>query len=176
MDSDEDVVTRFLSLVPSPDMCVSDVIDLCGQANLIPIATEFVVGDRMLRVATAADLICTDSSGNLVLVELKTTRARDADAYFDADDGNCWALPGCRPLRLNNMAMYMLQTLLTKVLIERWGVVINRACVLRVGPSCNAEAFFLPSWFIQEYSGVLMSELEVLRTPKPPRKIRKRRR
>ena len=63
----------FRSECPDPDPCTLRIICILNRKGWYPILGEHMIWDEDLRVATAIDMICIDSTtGDTVMIELKT--------------------------------------------------------------------------------------------------------
>jgi len=92
-----------------------------------PVVSELAVHDPAINIATKADLICLDSKGRMILVELKTGFDND----FLRGTGS---MHGPLAGRVSNAPLNQakLQALVTKSIIESHGIHVHQAAVVQV--------------------------------------------
>lgn len=97
--------------------------------KLDPIKSEMPVCDRKNGIGTAADLICSDIKGNLVLVEWKT----GMENTFENHDNKKMKLSASKMLYQCPKDFAVLQTLLTSKFFEKeYGVTFKKTYVVHI--------------------------------------------
>jgi hypothetical protein len=173
--------------LPDHDPCLRKITTLCHRRQWIPIATEYLVFHPTYRIATQSDLVCMHlPTKRLIVIELKTTLSRTTrtkegqDTQADQHEEICWKPEhGGPPYLLTWLSRHMLQLLGTVILLEEWGVRVDEAYVLRVGPYATTRAYKMSSELSKLYRTSLWRSMQAVRTkrrkrPKAQRKVKRR--
>ncbi len=91
-----------------------NAVDALQAWKLTPIIAEFPVVDDGLNIATAADALCVNDDGQLVLVEFKTGMSR----YFDLGNAGMHNTHGVGKLNNCPRNQAHMQLLFTKMMLE----------------------------------------------------------
>jgi len=141
---------RINSLIPLLDYidpCVYAIMDSLITRSIIPIQSEFIIYDELLKIATCIDAIGWDYANNVgLLIELKT--GNNEIENYDAHDGRSYisimSNSVClKDTALNRAAIQLLYPLI--VIAKRYNIDMDGAIVIRTSAG-------VPKGVPEEYS------------------------
>lgn len=140
-------VQSFFEKHEVPDPCFVRFVKTCDRKGWIPMVSELFIYDELMRIATAIDVVCLDTTDfSIVIIDIKNGyesmeyAAVPTDKYFEAP------LEFIKDCPLNRHA---LQLMVTKIILGiDYRVVPEKFRLVRMCPKQGAtKVYDMPAWF-----------------------------
>lgn len=135
----------YLQTHKNLDRCTKTLIKEMNKRGIVPVAAQVIVGDINIGCATRIDMVCRDSQGQTIVVELKATMHTNPAWYTTSTGKLLWPFDN---LDYSCQNVDMLQLLTTCLLVERGNTQYKKAKPLLIRVSGNVAIAYEPeSWF-----------------------------
>jgi len=141
------------------DPCTVTLLAFLRARKWRPLCTQLVMRSRDWNFATAADLLCRDAAGGLVLVELKSTRREHSSSCYTAA-----AAAGTSAHTQHLVQLYCMWRVLTR----ECGVPVAHSAVVRVN---RARAHCYPLVEPERLGAAGMSDADIARLFAQPKRV-----